>query len=202
MAVNDFNFIATFYDELAKLVFGKSLLKAQLVHLQNIRDTDHVLIIGGGTGELLEHLPLCESIDYVEKSRKMIHQAKNRQVNSAINFIQEDFLLFKTDEKYDVIICPFFLDCFNRYNLQNAIVKCKKFMKNKGRLVIVDFDNERTNQFLSKIMLWFFRLSTRLETRKLLNIRGSVLSSGFCEKQVKIFKKGIFNAVYVEANKK
>ena len=92
MAVNDFNFIAPFYDVLARIVFGNAILKAQTTHLSEINENDQVLILGGGTGKLLEHIPFCDRVDYVEKSEKMIRIAKRRLVNRSVNFVNHDFL--------------------------------------------------------------------------------------------------------------
>ncbi|MEP5106138.1 MAG: methyltransferase type 12, partial [Ekhidna sp.] len=66
MVVNDFDFVAPIYDRLSKLVFGKSLIKAQAYHLKVIGDKDRVLILGGGTGKLLEFIPKSGELDFVE----------------------------------------------------------------------------------------------------------------------------------------
>lgn len=179
MALNDFDFVAPFYERLASLVFGKALIHAQITHLSEIKEDDNVLILGGGTGEILDHIPICENIDYVEKSHLMIRRAKSRLVNRPVNFIQEDFLIFHSERKYDVIICPFFLDCFEESNLKQAIGKCKHHLKSGGKLIIIDFESGQTNSFLLRLMHLFFRLGAQLESRKLKNIHNHVLSIDF-----------------------
>jgi len=176
---NNFNFIAPFYDRLAKLVFGKVLIDAQRIHISKIVDGDEVLIVGGGTGEILEHLPLCESIDYVEKSQRMIRRAEKRQVNRSVHFIHGDFFEFEPGKTYDVIICPFFLDCFGEENLKRAILKCGRLLADGGSLVVIDFDENSSGSWFVKVMHFLFRLTANLESRNLKNLHAQVLFSGF-----------------------
>lgn len=202
MAVNDFDSIASFYDRLAKFVFGNALLDAQLQHLPEISERDHVLIIGGGTGEILEHIPLCEEVIFLEKSRKMIKRAEMRLVNRPIDFIRQDFFDFETDQKFDVILCPFFLDCFDEVNLEKAISKCTNHLAKQGSLVVIDFDEKRVHPFLLMTMMLFFRLFSKLQSKSLLPIRKIIQQNRFKEQEVKFLKKGVFSGVYIPEAKK
>ena len=198
MAVNDFDFIAPFYDRLAKLIFGRALLRAQLTHLSELKEKDQVLIVGGGAGELLEHIPFCTSIDFVEKSKRMIRRAKKRLVDRPVNFILEDFLSFESDKKYDVIICPFFLDCFEEQNLKLTINKCKKLLKKEGVLIVSDFEEKYSNKFLLRIMHLFFRVTSRLESNKLKPINDFVVSEGFQLVDEKFLHRNqLFSRLYI-----
>ncbi|WP_420576912.1 class I SAM-dependent methyltransferase [Ekhidna sp.] len=179
MAVNDFDSIAPFYDCLAKLVFGKSLLEAQLAHISEIREKDHVLILGGGTGEILEHIPFCKSVDYVEKSKQMIRRAERRQVNLSINFIHHSFLTVELNKQYDIIICPFFLDCFGEENLLTAISTCKQKLTSGGKMIVIDFAENSSDSWIVKLMHFFFRITANLESRNLKNIHIQMLYSDF-----------------------
>lgn len=202
MAVNDFDSIAPFYDRLAKLVFGKSLLNAQIAHISEIREKDHVLVLGGGTGEILEHIPFCKSVDYVEKSKQMIRRAERRQINLSINFIQQSFLTVELDKQYDIIICPFFLDCFDHSNLNYVVGKIESLLNTDGRLLVIDFDKERVNKILLKSMFLFFVAVARLATSELLNIRSELQKNSFVENKIAFGKKGIFSAIYSPVNKR
>ncbi|MEQ8903661.1 class I SAM-dependent methyltransferase [Ekhidna sp.] len=179
MAVNDFNFIAPFYDVLARIVFGNAILKAQTTHLSEINENDQVLILGGGTGKLLEHIPFCDRVDYVEKSEKMIRIAKRRLVNRSVNFVNHDFLNWKSATTYDVIVCPFFLDCFDRTNLKLAINKCNQLTKDGGILIVSDFEKAASSRVLQGIMHLFFSLISNLESKNLKKIDDFVISGGF-----------------------
>ena len=202
MAVNDFDFIAPFYDRLAKLVFGKSLLEAQLAHISEISEKDHVLVLGGGTGQILEYIPFCQNVDYVEKSKQMIRRAERRQVNLSINFIQQSFLSVELDKQYDIIICPFFLDCFDQSSLNTVVTKIRSMLDNEGKLLVSDFDKERVNKILLKFMLVFFKAVARLGSNKLLCIRSELKENFFEEGKITFCKKGVFSGLYYPVNRK
>lgn len=202
MVVNNFNLIAPFYDRLARLIFRKALLGAQLIHIGEIGENDQVLILGGGTGEILEHFPLCENIDYVEKSHQMIRRAKRRLVNRPVNFIQEDFLNFYSERKYDIILCPFFLDCFDQSSLNTVVTKIRSMLENEGRVLVIDFDKQRVNKILLKFMLVFFKAVARLGSNKLLDIRSELQENCFEEGEIVLGKQGIFSGLYYPVNRR
>src|SRR5690606_22865871 len=82
-SVNNTNFdsIAPIYDGLSRLVFGNALQRAQTEHISLIPPNSNVLLIGGGSGWLLEQLltysPLAE-VTYLEVSPKMLQLAQLR----------------------------------------------------------------------------------------------------------------------------
>ncbi|SNS54254.1 Methyltransferase domain-containing protein [Ekhidna lutea] len=202
MAVNDFDFIAPFYDRLSKLVFGESLIQAQAYHLKEIGDKDHVLILGGGTGKLLEYIPKSGELDFVEKSVRMLDRAKRRKFHGSINFIQSDFLEFESDKRYDVIICPFFLDCFDQQSLNTVIAKIKRLLSTNAKLIVVDFEKRKVNTLLLDSMLIFFRWCANLETIKLLDLRSFLKKNNFQENEIKFYHKGVFSALYYQVGKR
>ena len=194
---NNFNFVAPFYDILAHLVFGNNLIKSQIHFLSKIKRTDEVLILGGGTGELLESIPQCKSVSFLDLSEKMIVRAKNRMSKNPIDFICADFLTHDFHSKYDVIICPFFLDCFNESNLKEVISKIKNLLKDNGRLIVTDFQKTNDNRFFLNLMHYFFRVSTSLEAETLKNIHREVELRGFIRLELKYFYRNmIFSRLY------
>ena len=197
MAVNNFDFVAPYYDLLVKVVFGRSILNAQLVHLARIQKKDTVLVLGGGTGKLLHHIPSCKTIDFVEKSRKMIAKARKRLENRVINFIHEDFLEYESKHQYDVIICPFFLDCFEKQNLEIVIAKCKSLISTGGYLITTDFESETSGKFLLATMHIFFGFTSNLESRCLKHIHEFVVSNGFeLVAEISLHRNQLFSRLY------
>src|SRR3954468_17972355 len=92
--------IAGIYDILAGMFIGKSLRNAQIYLAQNIPTGAKVLIVGGGTGWILEEITRIHSsglqIDYLDKSANMILKAAKRKFGqNSITFIhqsaEEDF---------------------------------------------------------------------------------------------------------------
>lgn len=113
LAGGNFNWVAPFYDALSFLVFGRRLQRAQTVFLDQIPAGASVLIVGGGTGWLLEQAlihcqtkqgksiqpkPTSQSrpgqsrpdqsrpgrILYLETSVGMLHQASRRMVKKSL----------------------------------------------------------------------------------------------------------------------
>ncbi len=80
----NYNKIAKYYDLISRLVYGKAIIKAQVSLLKFIPANSSVLIIGGGTGWVLEELAKIHqeglTIIYVENSSKMIALAQKEIV--------------------------------------------------------------------------------------------------------------------------
>ena len=200
---NNFDFIAPFYDYIAQIVFGNSLLKSQKWLINQLKKDTEVLIVGGGTGKSFEGIEKDFSITYLEKSGKMIRCAEQRLSAAKVQFICEDFLRLKTDSKYDYLILPFFLDNFNQHHLDAAIEKCKILLKNEGRLLVADFDRKKTTPILSFSMHLFFRIFSNLESKRLKNIHESIIKNGFLPEREALFRRGmIFSRVYVSPQKR
>ena len=197
MAVNDFNFLAPYYDGISRLVFGDKLPRAQTHFLNRIAQEDAVLIIGGGTGRLLEHVPPCKSIGFVEKSAKMIKRASRRGGVQKVEFIEQDFMYFDTSKEYDTIICPFFLDCLAAEELEVVLGKIKSLLNPRGSLVVVDFQQTKSNKFQLTLMHLFFRIFAGLGSKSLLNIHEIVSTHGFNMTEEKFFHRNrLFSRLY------
>ena len=200
MGLNNFDRVAPFYDLLAKLVFGEAILKSQIAFLGDINDCDRVLVLGGGTGQLLEYIAAQSVIiDYVEPSEKMLSKAKKRNCTGRVVFHQQRFEDFDSEILYDVIICPFFLDLFEEDSLKEVINKIKRFTKPSGKLSISDFQNRTTffQKWLIRIMHLFFRITVQLESRSLKEIHPCLQKEGFqMQKRIFFYSKFIFSSVY------
>lgn len=173
MKENQYDLVAPFYDALAKLIFGEKLLKAQIHYLGEMKSSDRVLIVGGGTGRILKHPSFLhvKCIDYVELSAKMMLEARQNAGNlETVRFLEIDF--FQHHGEYDFIICNFFLDCFNEHYLSLAIRKLHGLLSQNGTLLVTDFkpSTNRRNKLLVSLMIIFFRLTTRLQAPKLQDI--------------------------------
>ena len=83
----DFNWIAPLYDPLARVVFGWRLQRAQTVFLDQIPAGAVILIVGGGTGWLLEQVLTHwqpRRVIYLEASARMLERASRRMLNHAL----------------------------------------------------------------------------------------------------------------------
>lgn len=143
-----FDRVAPFYDPLARLVFGDAQQQAQKVLLPFIKENARVLIIGGGSGWLLEQVLKTGRnlhIVYLDASPKMISLAKKR----TLHFIEESTACVQfrigteqailPDETFDVVITPFLLDLFPAQRLSELMVRLKTALKVEGQWLFADF---------------------------------------------------------------
>ncbi len=165
---------AWFYDSLAGLVFGQTIKKAQVFFLQAIKPGSNVLIVGGGTGWILEEIshrhPAGLSIDYVELSKNMLIHARCRFTGlNDVSFIHSDIELLPDSRKYDAIITPFIFDSFGALTTKRVFNLLVSRLKDTGIWLYTDFrkPTERWQKALLKSMYLFFRIICRLEADEL-----------------------------------
>jgi ubiquinone/menaquinone biosynthesis C-methylase UbiE len=178
---NDYNSIAKIYDGLSRVVYQKSIVKAQVFLIQLIKDNDSILIVGGGTGWILEEIAKLQrqnlSVVYVEKSSGMIKLAQKRNITGLkTTFIQNGIETFDANEKFDVIITAFLFDNFKKEKIEFVFAKLNGYLKNHGIWLYADFVNDRSNkkvwqQFLLKSMYTFFRITAGIETQELIDMQ-------------------------------
>lgn len=165
-----------------------------------------MLIIGGGTGQVLEALdklkiPLV--IDFIEPSYRMIEKARKRSTglsNLEVKFHQIRLQSFRLDYKYDWVCCFYFLDLFESDKLRSLLQQIKKLMEDHSHLIVGDFQKRRSKYWqgvLSKMMHIFFKLTADLESHRLKDIDKEVKFNGFEKlREAQFFSGFIFSAVY------
>jgi ubiquinone/menaquinone biosynthesis C-methylase UbiE len=178
---NDYNSIAKFYDTLSRIVFQRSIVKAQQYLIGFINDNDKVLLIGGGTGWILEEISKMKkrniSIAYVEKSSAMINLSRKRNyTNVYVEFINKSVEEYDASGKFDMIITPFLFDNFLVDKIKIVFAKLDSMLKQNGIWLYADFINDKTNKklwqrALLKTMYLFFRLTAKIETQELIDMR-------------------------------
>jgi tRNA (cmo5U34)-methyltransferase len=166
-----FNFLAPFYDGLARLIIGKDIVNSQLSFLKSFKECKRLLILGGGSGWILDALSeVCPDlqIDYIDLSPAMLNAAKERSINNVrINFIQgtENNI---PDRLYDGVITNFYLDMFDEKKLPDVIEKIKSSLISPARWVVTDFVNERrAHNIMLNLMYLFFRTVTGIQATHL-----------------------------------
>lgn len=209
IVLNDFDLIAPIYDRLADLVFGKSIINCQIEYFYLIPPNAHILIVGGGTGWIVNFI-LNQSknatIVYVEKSRKMIEITKSKikgEHLGKITFYAGSIENFDSNEQFDVVINNFFLDLFALDNLKQVLKRTKQILKPEGLFLVSDFQLENTwranlwQRPLMALMHLFFRVFANLDSDDLKQIKEEVQLTGFqIIKEKNYFGRMIFSAVY------
>ena len=176
----NYDTIASNYDWLSRLIFGKALINAQLHLLAYIQDDSHVLIVGGGTGWILEELVFLEkkglNIDYVESSAEMMILSKKRKCGpNQVQFIQMPIESYVSNSSYDVIITPFLFDNFTMEKIGHVFFLLNDMLVNKGLWLYADFVYMSSaspfwQKILLKSMYLFFRITAKIETNKLVDM--------------------------------
>lgn len=178
--LNNYDKIANQYDFVSRLVFIKSQVNAQVNQLKYLPQNGKVLIVGGGTGWILEEISKINAqglkIVYVELSAKMIALSKKRNfADNEVQFINQGIEEFETSILFDLIITPFLFDNFAKERVEFVFEKLSGFLKPEGLWLFVDFSlgTERGKwwkQFLLKAMYRFFRILSIVEASELIEI--------------------------------
>jgi ubiquinone/menaquinone biosynthesis C-methylase UbiE len=185
---------APFYDGLSRLVFGKTLIKAQVYLLQFIPAKAKILIIGGGTGWILEEIakvhPTGLTITYVEISANMTGLSRKRNTGSNnVTFINDavENVLLQID--YDVVITPFLFDNFTEETLPGLFDHIHPALKPRGAWLCTDYQvtGKLWQKALLKSMYLFFKLLCGIDTTTLPDFDAQFAKHGYKKKSAKTF---------------
>ncbi len=197
-----FDNIAPVYDRLARLVFGKSIIRAQTCFLSVLPEDAQVLIIGGGTGWILTELLQKNAprrIDYVEASARMTAMAQHRYElfkntsasDTQVHFIQGTEQNLPPETCYDAIMTFFVLDMYEGKALEEIMQRLYKYLHTGGCWLFADFKishNKRWwHQPLVSSMYWFFRLTCRLQNHKLPDYEQAFKQMNLAKEKEKLF---------------
>jgi ubiquinone/menaquinone biosynthesis C-methylase UbiE len=180
-----YDVIASFYDNLSTLVFGNAVKRSQRFLINFIKEESNVLIIGGGTGWIIEELSTINSlkITYIDSSERMISRAKERNTgNNNVEFINKSIFDFELVTKYDVVITPFLFDNFSGESIEIIIDKINKNLQQNALWLHVDFSTNNKSiwqNILVKLMYIFFRTVCNIEATKLEETESKFKRRGF-----------------------
>ncbi len=163
-----------FYERLSKLVFGNAQVNAQEYFLNLIPPRARILIIGGGTGQILESIaklyPSGLHITYVEISANMMALSRKRDVaQNEVIYITEDIAQLSLTQEFDVIITAFLFDNFSTQEIYKIFPKIHQKLVPNGLWLNTDF--QLTGPIWQKVMLksmyYFFRILKAVEVARL-----------------------------------
>lgn len=170
----NYNDSAWFYDRLSRLVYGRALINAQIYLLQFIPAEANVLVVGGGTGWILDELsrihPSGLKITYVEVAASMMARSKKRNTGSnQVDFIQAAIENVSPPANFDVVITPFLFDSFTESTVDRVFGHIHALLNPTGLWLYADFQLTKKwwQQFLLKLMLRFFKLICNIEASRL-----------------------------------
>ena len=201
---NNYDKIANHYDTLSCLVFFKSQVNAQINQLQYLPKDGSVLIVGGGTGWILEEIakihPSNLKLVYVEISAKMIALSQKRNCkNNQVEFVNLGIEDFRTDTIFDVILTPFLFDNFAEQRAASIFEQLNAYLKKDGLWFLVDFSLNKNNGnwwkwLLLKSMYSFFKLLGIVEANHLVDMNPYFINAGY-----KIFELRLYYGDFIKA---
>lgn len=209
---NNYDHIANYYDRLSRMVFFRSQVNAQIDQLKYIPKNSRVLIVGGGTGWILEELAKVQSaglyIVYVEISANMIALSKGRNPGAnRIDFINQGIEDFSSSMSFDVILTPFLFDNFSAQRAGTVFNQLDLLLKGNGHWLFVDFSlNEQKGRWWKsaflKVMYVFFKRIGIVEASKLISMDSYFKNAGYQEIAGKSYYRGFIQSfVYRKRNK-
>ena len=175
----NYDTVAFVYDRLARTVFGKAQVEAQLWLLKAVPAAATILIIGGGTGWILEALTKLHraglAITYVDASARMLAQSEKRAVGcNKVSFVLSAAEDVELNNEYDVVLTPFFFDNIGQEGVSGICEKISNHLKPGGKWLYCDFEN--AGKLWQRILLWsmyrFFGLMCGITTRTLPDMTG------------------------------
>jgi ubiquinone/menaquinone biosynthesis C-methylase UbiE len=169
-----FNNSAWFYDRLSRLVYGKVIVNIQLYLLGYIHPNSNILIVGGGTGWILDEItrlhPTGLKITYVEAAERMMELSQKRNTcGNEIIFINDVIENVNLPACFNVAITPFLFDNFTEATLKTVFNKIHSLLKPGALWLNCDFQltGKWWQGLLLKSMFLFFRLIDGIEANKL-----------------------------------
>jgi ubiquinone/menaquinone biosynthesis C-methylase UbiE len=207
MAAN-YNNSAWFYDRLSRLVYGQALINAQQYLIQYIQPDSNVLIVGGGTGWILDEItklhPSGLHITYVEVAANMIALSQKRNTGgSKVAYINNAIENVPLVHDFDVVITPFLFDNFTEQTLKTVFNHIHTLLKPDGLWLNADFQltGKWWQQLLLKSMFLFFRIICGIEASKLPAIEIHFTQNGYKSiSQKTFFNEFILAKIYGKAD--
>jgi tRNA (cmo5U34)-methyltransferase len=206
MSVAGFDRVAAFYDPLARLVFGRTLQRAQQKALEALPPgSPYVLIIGGGSGwvllEVLRQRPNARIL-YVEASPLMLVKSRETVRRHAAEYEwQVEFRLgtqasLQPPESFDAIVTFFFLDLFAPPVLREIVVRLGAGRRAGAPWLLADFrpPPRLWQRVLLGTMYGFFRLTTGISASRLPPIHAELARLGLQPRQQTLFYRGMVEA--------
>ena len=202
----NFDAIAPWYRTLETLAFGNALQRARIACLDEIGSPRRALIVGEGNGRflaaLLQRHPLTR-IDCVDSSERMLDLARRQVLETSpdaigrVTFLRDDVKTWTPSDRYDLIVTPFFLDCFSTRQIGHVVAKLAQAASPDAIWLLADFRIPETGfarvhaQAWLAVMYWFFRCVAAIEARELIDPSPFLRAEGFSLARQHLFRLGM-----------
>lgn len=179
-----FDAIAPWYRTLETLAFGNALQRARIACLDEIGSPRRALIVGEGNGRflasILQRHPLVR-IDCVDSSERMLDLARHQVLETSpgeigrVTFLRDDIRTWTPNDRYDLIVTHFFLDCFTTQQVGHVVAKLADAATPDAVWFLADFRIPEAGFARGHTRVWlavmyrFFRHVAGIEARELVD---------------------------------
>jgi ubiquinone/menaquinone biosynthesis C-methylase UbiE len=175
--------IARLYRWIEYATFGNALQQRRTAFLADVADARRILVLGDGDGRFLEKLvkqnPRAR-VDYVDLSGRMLEFARLRAGTDRVAYHQADALEITLPERgYDLIATHFFLDCLDEASAARLVERVTRAVCPHARWLISEFRRTWWSSSLLAGLYCFFRITTGLKTRRLIDHHPLLARRGF-----------------------
>ncbi len=197
MDYNQYDYIARIYDPLAKLVLGKAYSESKHQYLEQIKEGDKVLYLGGGTGgnlaEMANRVGTSGSVCFVEASKVMMDLAWKKvppEIRDRVVWMYENDFEWLPKEKFDVVVTQYFLDILPDKEIQNLFQEIEERTKDSSLWIFSDLFETREKKRLLSLMIGFFNWVSNNPRKSLPDYFQYFESSGWEVKSQSEFEDG------------
>jgi ubiquinone/menaquinone biosynthesis C-methylase UbiE len=204
-----FDAVAPWYRALETIAFGNALQQARVACLDGIGSPRRALIVGEGNGRflaaLLQRQPLIR-IDCLDSSQRMLDLARQHVLQThpagidRVAFFRHDAVSWTPNDRYDLIVTHFFLDCFSTRQVGLIVAKLAQaaapdaiWLLADFRLPEAGFARRHSHAWLA-MMYWFFRCVAGIEARELIDPSPFLHAEGFIRQRQDLFRKGMLKS--------
>ena len=201
-----FDAVAPWYRTLETVAFGNTLQSARVAFVDEIGSPRRALIVGEGNGRflaaLLQRHPLIR-IDCVDSSERMLELARRHILEThpdeirRVAFVPDDVTSWAPNERYDLIVTHFVLDCFSTQQVGLIVAKLAQAAAPDAIWLLADFRIPRAG-FAGRharawlaVMYWFFRWAAGIEARELVDPSPFLRVEGFTLARQNLFRLGM-----------
>lgn len=207
---NNYDSIAGIYDMLSRLVFGQVLQRSQSDLLKWIPPESRILIVGGGTGWILERIaadhPAGLDIVYVEASAKMVELSRQKKTGeNTVTFICLPVEEYTFTGLFDIVLTPYLFDNFIPAEAEHIFQLLHYALRPGGRWLFVDFfmDANRPRlwqKLMLRIMYIFFRVTCGVKAKQVVDMTPYFTKAQYRLLQEKEYWSSFIKAYVYEKN--
>jgi trans-aconitate methyltransferase len=204
-----FDAVAPWYRTLETIAFANALQRARLACLDEIGSRRRALIVGEGNGgflaALLQRQPLIR-IDCIDASQRMLDLARDHLLKtdprqlSRVSFFRSDVASWTPNDRYDLIVTHFFLDCFRTQTVGHIVAKLAQAAAPNSIWLLADFKIPEAGLARIHARAWlaamygFFRFVAGIEAHELVDPSPFLRVEGFTLERQHLFRSGMLKS--------